>query len=328
MKKYLNYIVAFLIVAILFISPIKISADSGFDAGYDSGGGFSSSSSSDWGSSSSSSSYGGLGDSMFLFVLLITGVAYAVYSVIGGAICLKFKKNDIPIIYSLPYWTIYTLLMFRLFYIEGIVDVILIYVCYIVFKIEYDKHKVSIPRKVTKEYNIDSYAKIEDEKLKQDLFKIYKDVQIAWMNMDLEPVRGVLTDEVYNMYKTQLLTLKHRSQKNIMEEIEFVDARLVRKIELAGKETLEIILKVTCKDYIVSTKTKYVVRGNPNFLNEYVYQLTFVRNVGNAITKCPNCGGELNDSNSECKYCRSVIVHESSNYALAKKKMLHQRRKW
>ena len=74
-------------------------------------------------------------------------------------------------------------------------------------------------KKEEKKKKIDSIIGPNYLKYKQELFKIYKNVQRAWMNFDEEELRKYVTDEMFNMYSSQLETLKVKNQQNIMENM-------------------------------------------------------------------------------------------------------------
>jgi hypothetical protein len=181
-------------------------------------------------------------------------------------------------------------------------------------------------------------GKLSDEKIKKllgddfdidafykEVFKIYYDTQIAWMNNDIESVRNILSDELYNMYKMQLETLSKAGKKNMMEDIKLVDVYIKNVRFLGNKQLISVALNVTCKDYIIDVSNNRVVRGNKNIINDYYYDLTFMRASGNTIDKCPNCGAKLNDSHSTiCEYCNSTINRETSKFVLIDKKMNRQ----
>ena len=158
-------------------------------------------------------------------------------------------------------------------------------------------------------------------------FKIYKDVQIAWMNRDIEKVRDVLSDTMFNMYKTQLLTLEVKHQKNMMEEITYVDSHISNIINTNSYKEIELILKVTCKDYLINENTGKVLRGRKDKINHYTYKLNFKCDiVTEDNSKCPSCGAKLDDANSiKCKHCKSTIVRKSKKWVLTQKRMLEQR---
>ena len=87
--------------------------------------------------------------------------------------------------------------------------------------------------------NISNYKDIDSEKIKsidKDLnvsefktkvFRTYKDIQTAWMNFDTDTIRKLTTDEIYNMYSSQLETLKLKKQRNIMKDIELIDVKII-----------------------------------------------------------------------------------------------------
>lgn len=157
------------------------------------------------------------------------------------------------------------------------------------------------------------------------VFEIYRDIQIAWMNRNVEPVRHLLSDEMFNMYRTQLATLIAKNQKNIMEDFEFIDACIIDVSNNKGKEQIKVKLHVTCRDYLVDSNDN-VIRGDKHRINDYTYQLVFVRSqVSSDVKKCLSCGAPLDNSvSTKCEYCGSVIIRESDNFVMTDKKMLKQ----
>lgn len=157
------------------------------------------------------------------------------------------------------------------------------------------------------------------------VFDMYRDIQIAWMERDVEPVRHLLSDEMFNMYRTQLATLIAKNQKNMMEDINFVDCSIKNISNKKGKQEIKVLLRVTCRDYLVDANNK-TVRGNKGAINDYLYQLTFVRSsVPSKLKYCPNCGAKLENSVSDkCDYCGSVVVRDSDNFVMTDKKMITQ----
>ena len=59
--------------------------------------------------------------------------------------------------------------------------------------------------------SIDKDLNVSEFKTK--VFRTYKDIQTAWMNFDTDTIRKLTTDEIYNMYSSQLETLKLKKQK-------------------------------------------------------------------------------------------------------------------
>ena len=310
MKKKIKIIGICLIISLILLPPIISKADSGWDSSYDSGGGWSSSGGYDsWSSTSHSSSSGGgvfgpiFSIATFILLALIITVEQSKKS--------KSYKGIPPI--ENPA-------------LESI-----------------NKHKNSFKIKNNKKkdkyciigYNdieqskideIDSSVKIEE--FKHQAFNIYKDIQEAWMNFDTDTIRKLTTDEIYNMYSSQLETLKLKHQKNIMKNIEYVDAKITN-IKLSDDViSVVVFLRVKCLDYVINEKTNKTVRGSDSTRLDIQYLLTFVKSKtnNNNIEKCPNCGAPVDIvSSATCPYCNSTLVKDASNYVLSKKTCIGQR---
>ncbi len=178
---------------------------------------------------------------------------------------------------------------------------------------------------INKIKEIDPELNINEFKTK--VFMTYKDIQTAWMNFDTDTIRKLTTDEVYNMYSSQLETLKLKKQKNIMKDIELIDVKItdIRK----ENDTIKInaYLNVRCYDYVIKEATNEVVRGRDNAKINIKYMLTFVKSSDNnkLVEKCPNCGAPVDIvSSAKCPYCDSTLVKTSSDYVMSKKVSLGQ----
>lgn len=167
---------------------------------------------------------------------------------------------------------------------------------------------------------------INEEELVKEVFRIYQKIQVAWMNFDYDTLKKYTTNELYNMYVSQLNTLKVKKQQNMIENIRFYRANIMNyQINHNELETITIQLQVTCKDYLIDQTTGQVVRGNKLNTMNYTYNLTLIRRKQAEMKQCPNCGAALESNmTSQCSYCHSVIVHNKFDWILSKKEMLFQ----
>ena len=167
----------------------------------------------------------------------------------------------------------------------------------------------------------------EEKQLEIEAFNIYKRIQYAWMNFDEDALRALTTDEMYNMYLMQMDTLKVKNQKNIMYDIKYLGSKIVDRKEENGQETIIINMQVSCYDFIIDTTTNKPVRGMPNKLNNYNYELTFVKTSDNKeLEICPGCGAPVKGNNSgKCEYCGSILISKNYTLVMSKKKMLIQK---
>ena len=170
---------------------------------------------------------------------------------------------------------------------------------------------------------------ISMDKLKQKAFDIYKDIQYAWSNFDYDKLKLLTTDEIFNMYSSQLNTLEIKNQQNVMKDITKEDVKIVSAKEENGIITIESYLKVNCYDYVIDKKTNKVLRGTDKNKLEIEYLITLVKDVNSDndnITKCPSCGAEVKmTARGKCSYCKSVLVQKPSDYVMSKKECIGQR---
>lgn len=165
-----------------------------------------------------------------------------------------------------------------------------------------------------------------DHELNREVFDLYVRINDAWMNKNLEPVRELLTDEMYNMYLMQMTTLEMNGQTNVMSNYSFVSGKVIQHSKYRGMETVILLFRVRCKDYIVDS-TGRVVRGSKHKTCDYLYEIKLIRNSAAKKIKCPSCGANLDNKDGvKCSHCGSVIHAQTDRYRLANKEMVSQRR--
>ena len=291
MKKRERVIFIILLLLCLLFPIHRLSADSGWDGGYDSGGSSDwGSSSSDWGSSSSDwdssdwSSSGGSYSSGSLDPFMV--MAIIAFIVIIFAITNKPNSGS---------------------------------------------NRLMVPGTSLGKlnpYDIDKLKKLlpdfDEEKFKEKTYELYKEIQVAWMNFDNDSIRKCVTDELYNTYSAQLATLKVKNQKNIMKDFQLLDSKIIGMETKEKLVSLTIKMKIECYDYIVDKEEK-TLRGNDKQKVIYEYAMTFNKGVSDKPNKCPNCNAPLDNVNSsKCPYCDSNIINEGYDWVLAKKQVLSQ----
>ena len=169
--------------------------------------------------------------------------------------------------------------------------------------------------------NFDKFA------FRMQVFDTYKKIQVAWMDFAYEDLRQYTTDELYNLYHSQLVALQAKKQKNIMKDFEVKSFEIVGMERIENTIALKVRMTVECFDYVVDKENK-VVRGTDKQKMVYDYEMTFVKGMDTKVNKCPNCNAPLENVNSSvCPYCDSVIISNNYDWVLAKKQMMNQYRK-
>lgn len=161
-------------------------------------------------------------------------------------------------------------------------------------------------------------------------YKIYLDVQDAWMNFKLDSVRNVITDEMFNMYQSQLDIMETKGEQNIMSDFKWIDSYLKGVSVQNNSIVISAVYVIEFYDYIINQNTGKVVSGNKNQKYRVTYEMKYQKSLDKAgnIDKCPNCGAKIEDNSNGaavCKYCGSKLVFDNMNWVLTDKKVLYQR---
>ncbi len=163
------------------------------------------------------------------------------------------------------------------------------------------------------------------EELKDITYKIFLDVQDAWMNFNYDKIRNLCTDELYNAYKTQLQTLKLKNGKNVMCDFLLKDIKITGVSDNNGIIKVDTYMDIEMYDYVINTKTNEVIRGNKKRIVNNHYLMTFVKTDKEVTgeTKCPDCGAKVDlNTSAKCEYCGSTIVKDAKEFVLSKKKVV------
>lgn len=301
--KILRYLKIFLIVIVVsftFITRIAY-ADSGFDSNYSydsssSDYGYSGSSYSDYDSSSNydynsydygsgSSHSNGIFDDFYILFFIVSSTLFIIFS---------DKKRNNNYYKNVKGTT----------KVKGSFD----------YYVEQLESKYSTDEKVI-------LSKEEEKELIDILYNNYIEIQNAWMNFDYDKLKELCTDELYNMYLSQLNILKYDNRQNIMNDFSLLRSKIISYIDVNNSNLIRVYMKITLRDYIIDIKTGDVVDGNKHKCIVNNYYMEFIKNNNFDQKKCPGCGASLTDvSKGKCPYCRYIITNVSGKCLLCKKK--------
>ena len=156
--------------------------------------------------------------------------------------------------------------------------------------------------------------------------QVYIDIQMAWCNRDMTPVRPVLHQNLFNTTQRQVEEKKKQGVVYHYESIAINTAYLTSFVRESDYEYLTVYLNARMIDYQVDEKTGNIIRGDRTTRWDLRYKMKFVRSVG-VTTKekvsgtqgynCPNCGAPLEiTSSGECPYCGSVVTTGDYSWVL------------
>lgn len=166
----------------------------------------------------------------------------------------------------------------------------------------------------------------KEEFLKQG-YNIFCDVQEAWMNFKLEDVKDKITDELYAMYESQLMTLEVKDEQNIIKDFELKEKYLSGVSCTNNTITIAAVYIIDFYDYIIKQSTGELTSGIDKWKMHVKYEMKFRKSLDekNKVTKCPNCGADIEMNTSGiCEYCHTKLVTENVKWVLTEKELLDQ----
>lgn len=161
----------------------------------------------------------------------------------------------------------------------------------------------------------------DENKFLKDGYQMFLDVEDAWMNFELEKVHNIITDEMFNMYESQLSSMEIKGEQNIMSGFVLRDSAITNCVD--QNDNVEVTAKYIIEfyDYIIEKESGKVLRGSKTNKLRMYYDFTFImKNTDEKIDKCPNCGAPVEvNASGVCPYCSSKIVGENTSWVMSKK---------
>ena len=91
-------------------------------------------------------------------------------------------------------------------------------------------------------------------------YGIFVRIEEAWMNFDLEKVRDCITDEMFNMYESQLTSMEMNGEQNIMKDFRLLNSAITQASKQNNMLQVKARYTVEFYDYIINRNTKAFVR--------------------------------------------------------------------
>jgi predicted lipid-binding transport protein (Tim44 family) len=110
---------------------------------------------------------------------------------------------------------------------------------------------------------------------------IFFKIQAGWANRDLEPVKGLLTSEVFSTLKTDVDELRREKKVNRLENIALRSVDPVEVWQESGSDYITVRFLANILDYTVDESTGQVISGSKVDPVKFEEYWTFTRPVGN-----------------------------------------------
>jgi uncharacterized Zn finger protein (UPF0148 family) len=163
-----------------------------------------------------------------------------------------------------------------------------------------------------------------DEALAARLRLIYGDLNAAWTQLDLAPVRPYVSDGLFDYLQYWINAYKEQGLRNVLEGMTLTDAKLAKIVRDRWYDAVTFRIFGTGRDSTVRAATGEVVGGDPRRERTYSEYWTLIRGAGvrgapRTDKSCPNCGAPL-DTNmaGQCAHCGAKITSGEFDWVLSK----------
>jgi predicted lipid-binding transport protein (Tim44 family) len=163
-----------------------------------------------------------------------------------------------------------------------------------------------------------------EEALAARLQLIYAELNPAWTALDLRPVRGFVSDGLFDYLQYWIAAYRHQGLSNQLRDMRLTRRQLAKVVRDKHYDAVTFRIWASGRDSTVRQATGEVVGGNPNADRDYSEYWTLIRGAGvrgapRADKNCPNCGAPLDvNMAGQCTHCDAKITSGEFDWVLSK----------
>jgi inner membrane protein import complex subunit Tim44-like protein len=153
---------------------------------------------------------------------------------------------------------------------------------------------------------------------------IYAELNPAWTALDLRPVRGFVSDGLFDYLQYWIAAYQHQGLSNQLRDMRLTRRQLAKVVRDRHYDAVTFRIWASGRDFTVRQPTGEVVGGNPNADRDYSEYWTLIRGAGvrgapRADKNCPNCGAPLEvNMAGQCTHCDAKITSGEFDWVLSK----------
>jgi predicted lipid-binding transport protein (Tim44 family) len=121
----------------------------------------------------------------------------------------------------------------------------------------------------------------DEQRFNDQVMDIFFKIQGSWMNRDLSPVTGLLTDEMRRIFQEDLDRLLRDRQVNRLENIAVRNVEVSEAWQESGQDYITVLIYANLLDYTTDDTSGVVVSGSKTEPVKFEEYWTFTRPVGN-----------------------------------------------
>lgn len=160
---------------------------------------------------------------------------------------------------------------------------------------------------------------INETLIKTKIDNIFVKLYTGMTLENLRDVKHFLSDEVYEKYETILEENKKKNQKQIYDEINVKNSRIVDVEEQEDKTVVHIELISRYMDYILDNSTGKIIFGTDQRRIEKRNDITLEKKNDakeiDGVRKCPSCGASMSiNKTGVCEFCHQSYPLEDYDF--------------
>lgn len=165
---------------------------------------------------------------------------------------------------------------------------------------------------------------VTDAALDARLAMIYRELNAAWANNDLGPVRGLVSDGLYDYLSYWVDAYRQQGLRNALVDMRITRTALARVVRDRYYDAITIRIWGTGKDYVIRAQTGAVIRGSRHRERPYSEYWTLIRSAGRkgaprTQPACSHCGAPLQINQSgECEHCGAHVTSGEFDWVVSK----------
>ena len=147
------------------------------------------------------------------------------------------------------------------------------------------------------------------EDIKNYLYHIFYLFESAYNNLDLEGMKKYSYKQLYENYITGIKLDKNMGKKKIITDLSYKELLLTGLDSTKVKQVATMVITINYLNYIVDNKGELISGDREGHITE-TFEVEFRKDLNDAPTNCPNCGGKIDADDVVCDYCESVVNSE------------------
>jgi hypothetical protein len=153
---------------------------------------------------------------------------------------------------------------------------------------------------------------------------IYTQLNESWSRNELAPVRGLVSDGLYDYLQYWIDAYKRQGLRNALVDMQLTATDLAKVVRDRWYDAVTIRIWGKGKDYVVRSDTGKIVRGSKRTDRAYSEYWTLIRSAARkgpprSDPACSNCGAPLHITMAgACEHCGAHVTAGEFDWVLSK----------